>query len=235
MSTLLPAPSAKPLRSVPLLVNGDRMKQPEFHRRYQSYPDGKQFELVGGIVYVASPLRRPHATYHSDLNLVLGLYAAGTPGVEAGDNSTMILGEESEPQPDLDMRILREHGGQSYVNDEAYLVGAPELVVEVAYSSRSLDMNQKRDDYRLAGVREYLVYCIEEEELHWFQFPAEEELKFSRDGICRSVFFPGLWIDRQALIDHNGSRLIEVVQQGLASRPHAAFVKRLAAARRKQS
>jgi Uma2 family endonuclease len=127
------------------------MDQPEFHRRYREHPGIEKFELVGGIVYVAPPLRRPHGTYHADLGLVLGLYQAGTPGVEVADNATVILGEESELQPDLDLRILREHGGQSFVNEEDYLVGAPELVVEVAHSSRSLDMNQKRNDYRRRG------------------------------------------------------------------------------------
>lgn len=45
--------------------------------------------------------------------------------------------------------------------------------------------------------------------------------------------FPGLWIDGKALLDRDTPRLAAAVQQGLASREHAAFVKRLQAARRK--
>jgi hypothetical protein len=220
---------------VPPLCTGDRMKQPEFHRRYQAYPDGTRFELVGGTVYMTSPLRWPHGNYHIKLGLVLELYAGGTPGVEAGDNATAILGEESEPQPDLALRRLPEYGGQSRENAERYIEGAPELLAEIAYSTRSIDMNQKRQDYQQAGVLEYLVLCVEEQELHWFHFPSGKRIRPNREGISCSKVFPGLWIDAQALLARNSARLAEVVQQGLASSQHAAFVARLERARRRWS
>jgi len=62
------------MKILPLLVNGDRMKQPEFHRRYEAYPDDTKCELVGGTVYMASPLRWPHGSHHSMLDLALRLY-----------------------------------------------------------------------------------------------------------------------------------------------------------------
>ncbi len=50
-------------RQVPLpLHNGDRMTRKEFHRRYEAYPEDVKFELVGGVVYMASSLKRPHGT-----------------------------------------------------------------------------------------------------------------------------------------------------------------------------
>jgi hypothetical protein len=235
MSTISPRRTAPPTAGVPPLVNGDRMGQAEFHRRYEACREDEKFELVGGTVYRASPLRWPHGTYHQKLGLVLGLYAAATPGVEVGDNATVILGQESEPQPDLAMRVLPEWGGQSTLDDDEYVQGAPELLAEVAYSSRSLDMNQKRPDYQQAGVQEYMVLCIEEQQLHWFHFPPGGFIRPNRQGISRSLVFPGLWVDNQALLDQDGSRLIEVVQQGIASRPHAAFVRRLQAERRRRS
>jgi Uma2 family endonuclease len=220
---------------LPLLANGDRMKQPEFHRRYQAYPDGTKFELVGGTVYMTSPLRWPHGNYHLKLGLALELYASATPGVEAGDNATSILGEESEPQPDLALRLLPEYGGQSRENAERYIEGAPELLAEIAYSTRSLDLNQKRQDYENAGVMEYLVLCIEEQELHWFHFPSGKAIRPNRQGISCSKVFPGLWIDAQALLARNSARVAAVIQQGLASPQHATFVKRLERAYRRRS
>lgn len=217
----------------PLLENGDRMSQAEFHRRYQDYPEGVKFELVGGIVYMASPLRHRHSSYHQKLNWVLLLYEEGTPGVESCDNATVILGEESEPQPDAALRILAECGGQSRVDEDEYIAGAPELLAEVAYSSRAIDMNQKREDYERAGLLEYLVLCIEEQELRWFHFPSGGEITPNRQGISRSLVFPGLWIDVQALMEQKKTRLREVVEQGMTSRAHAAFVRRLQAAARK--
>ncbi len=219
---------------LPLLANGDRMKQPEFHRRYEAGPDDTKFELVGGTVFMSSPLTWLHGTYHLDLGMVMGLYAAGTSGVEAADNATTILGEESEPQPDLILRITTECGGRSRINAEKYLEGPPELLTEIALSTRALDMNRKREDYRQAGILEYLVVCLEEKELHWFHFPTKRELRPNRDGILCSKVFPGLWLDVVALFARDAAQLVRALQDGLASRPHAAFVKRLEAARRRK-
>jgi Uma2 family endonuclease len=220
---------------LPLLNNGDHMKQPEFHRRYQAYPEDVKIELVGGIVYMASPLRWPHGNYHVKLGLALELYASGTPGVEAGDNATSILGEESEPQPDLALRLLPEYGGQSRENAERYIEGPPELLAEIAYSSRAIDMKQKREDYENAGVVEYLVLCIEEQEIHWFHFPSKRRIRPNREGTSRSRIFPGLWLDVPALLAKNSARVEEVVRQGIASREHTEFVKRLETAHRRRS
>jgi Uma2 family endonuclease len=230
---LMPPRLRTPKDSLPLLANGDRMSQAEFHRRYQEYPEDVKFELVGGTVYMASPLRHPHSTYHQKFNWVFLHYEEGTPGVEACDNVTVILGEESEPQPDTTLRILAECGGQSRVNADQYVAGAPELLAEVAHSTRAIAMNQKREDYERTGVLEYLVLCIEEQELRWFHFPSGREITPNRQGISRSLVFPGLWIDVQALLQQNKARLREAVQQGMARRAHAAFVRRLEAARRR--
>jgi hypothetical protein len=218
--------------AVPLLCNGDRMNQREFHRRYEAYPEDEKFELIGGIVYMASPLRQPHGRYHPKLSHALSNYEDATPGVELSDNATQILGEESEPQPDLALRILPEYGGQSRVTDDEYYEGPPELIAEIAHSSRAMDMNQKRQDYEQAGVLEYLVLCVEERELHWFSFATKKMTRPDRQGVARSNVFPGLWINVPALMERDGRRLIETVQKGLSSRAHAAFVKRLEKVRR---
>jgi Uma2 family endonuclease len=220
---------------VPPLVPGQRLTQPEFHRRYEAYPEDVKFELIGGVVYMASPLRRAHGGYQPELSGVLWLYKNATPGIEVLDNTTTILGEESEPQPDLEVRILSAFGGRSRETEDDYVAGPPELVVEVAHSSRDIDLNEKRDDYERAGVVEYLVLCVGERELHWFHFPSGRPIRPSRGGISRSRIFPGLWLDAQALLALDSARLVEVVQQGIASRAHAAFVKRLQAAHHRLS
>src|SRR5262249_46911040 len=209
------------LNGVPLLCNGDRLTQKEFHRRYEAYPKHVKFELIGGTVYMASPLRRRHGTYHTNLSGVCWIYQGGTPGVEVLDNATTILGDQSEPQPDLALCILPEWGGQSQTTEDDYVQGAPELLAEIAYSTRAFDLHQKRDEYQAAGALEYLVWCVEEQELHWFNFKLRRRIKPDAGGICHSRVFPGLWIDSQALADRNSPRLIEVVQQGLASPEHA--------------
>lgn len=224
----------RPKSGFRLLVNGERLSQRDFHRRYEACPEGEKWELVGGIAYyMASPLRLKHSDYDGEIGYLLETYRRATPGIQVAHNATAILGEESEPQPDLAMRILPQYGGQSGTNAQDYLEGAPELIAEVAHSNRALAMHDKREDYRLNGVIEYLVLLVEEREIRWFCFP-DEEIRPNREGISRSRVFPGLWIDIEALLHRDSKRLMEVLQQGLASRPHGAFVRRLKAAHRRR-
>ena len=209
------------------------MTQAEFHRRYEAYPEDVKFELVQGTVYMASPLRREHARRQVQLIAILERFASKTPGVELLDNATTILGEQSEPQPDLALRILSEYGGQSHETARDYVEGPPELLVEIAHSTRAIDLHQKRQDYKEAGVREYLVVCLEKPELLWFRFRPAGRIKTDDHGVYRSRVFPGLWIDGPALLAWKRSQVLAVLRQGLDSPEHAAFVRRLKARRQR--
>ena len=54
----------------PELHTGDRMTRKEFHRVYEKMPEGFQAELIGGLVYVASPLKRRHGTNQLPLSII---------------------------------------------------------------------------------------------------------------------------------------------------------------------
>ncbi len=213
------------------LQTGDRMTREEFHRLYEQTPEDFQAELIGGIVYVASPLKLTHGTNHLPLGTLFFVYEGNTPGIESGDNTTILLGDEGEPQPDLFLRILPEYGGQSKTTEDDYVLGAPELIAEIAQSSRSIDLHAKRDDYTRYGVCEYLVLCLRERELRWFDLRNDRELEPGDDGIYRIGVFPGLWIDGDALLARDHSRMMAVLQEGLLSAKHEEFVRRLAANR----
>jgi len=230
----IPLPQAANKRSgVPPLTDGERLTQREFHRRYEAYPKNVKFELIGGIVYMASPLRIEHSDSDEELGHILGLYRRRTPGIKHAQNATTILGDASEPQPDQGLFILTEFGGRSWFNANGYLEGPPELLGEIAYSTARLDLHVKKVDYEKAGVLEYIVVSVEAQELHWFHFPSGRKLKPDAAGIYRSRVFPGLWIDGPALLACNSRQLTKVLRQGLASPEHAAFVKRLRIAHKK--
>lgn len=235
MTTLFTPSQSQGPAAVPLLHNGDRLTQSEFHRRYEAHPGKEKFELIGGIVYMASPLRKPHSDYDDELGFALGLYRRATPGVEVLHNASVILGSTSEPQPDLGLRIVPEFGGQSGDTPDQYIEGAPELLTEIAHSTFAIDMHQKKQDYQRAGVREYVVVCIEERQLYWFNFKTGRLLRPDGRGIYRSLVFPGLWIDGPAVLARKSARIARIVRQGLKSPEHAAFVKRLQTAFRRQS
>lgn len=141
----------------------------------------------------------------------------------------MILGEKSEPQPDLYLRILPELGGSSTTEDD-YVCGAPEFVIEVAHSTAAIDLHDKKDDYERSGVAEYLVICLEEGRTYWFDLVGGRTRKVPAGGIVRSKAFPGLWIDTQALFRGDLNRMVQVLNDGLASAEHARFARRLAKA-----
>jgi Uma2 family endonuclease len=226
--TRYPPPAAP---EVPPLEHGDRLTREEFERRYEAMPHLKKAELLKGIVYMPSPVRFDrHGEPHVDIVTWIGSYKAATPGVRAGDNSTVRMGPEDEPQPDVLLMIPRERGGQSTVGASGYLEGAPELAVEVASSSASYDLHVKLEVYQEHGVREYLVWRVGDRAVDWYALRGDryEPLSAGPDGILRSEVFPGLWLDPAALIASEGPRLLAVLQEGLASPEHAAFVKRLA-------
>lgn len=219
----------RPIRqsAIPPLVNGDRLTQPEFHRRYEAMPSHVRAELIGGIVYMASPPRMPYGRTSYLLATIFGVYEGSTPGIEGMDNATAILADDSEPQPDLALRLLPAYGGQTHVNAKDFLVGAPELVVEVADSSVAIDLHVKKNDYRKAGVREYLVLCVREAELRAFDLAADKPLPVPTTGVYKSTLFPGLWIDVPAVLAGDAKRLLAAANKGLKSAAHAAFVKRM--------
>src|SRR5713101_1026796 len=85
--------------SLPPLETGDHLDQKTFHARYEAMPEHVRAELIGGIVYMRSPMKRRHGRYGTRVLHWLGEYEVGTPGTEVLDNATNILGPESEPEP----------------------------------------------------------------------------------------------------------------------------------------
>jgi Uma2 family endonuclease len=222
----------KPKKATLPLVEGQRLDRATFHERYEAMPPGIKAELIGGVVYMPSPLGREHGERSADVIIWLGHYRRRTPGVQILDNSTTMLDDLGEPQPDIQLRILPEYGGQS--RDEGkYVGGAPELVVEVARSTRYVDLGPKLADYERAGVREYVVVAFEPDEVIWHVLRDGQFVIVAPgpDGLYRSEVFPGLWLDPVALVTDNVDALIAGLDLGLNSPEHAAFVARLAAAR----
>jgi Uma2 family endonuclease len=219
-----------PTKLMPPLKNGQRLDQPAFHKRYEAMPPDTRAELIGGIVYMPSPVSGDHGEPASDVGGWLFLYKTATPGVRSPSDTTVILGADSEPQPDNQLWIPAELGGQVTLDRHGYVTGAPEMVVEIARSSRSFDLNEKKADYERAGVLEYVVVEVDPDRIHWFVRRENrfEKLASGQDGIYRSEVFPGLWLDARALFSEDRRKLIAVLNRGLRTRAHAAFAAELA-------
>ena len=212
----------------PILHEGDRMDTAEFISRWEAMPDLKHAELLNGTVFMSSPVALDHGAYHTDIGGLFSYYTAHTEGCDCGADSTWLMGPSDSPQPDVFLRLLPSHGGQSR-NEGKYAGGAPELIAEVSGSSLSRDHGVKLELYQRCGVREYITIELPTRTIVWRQLvrgkyhPIQPDV----DGLLRSRAFPGLWIDPESLWKRQWPA---AVQRGLASPEHAAFVKKLAAA-----
>lgn len=220
----------RPSLPTPPLQAGDVLSRAEFERRYKAHPDIKRAELIEGIVYMPSPVRlTQHAEPHANVMLWLGTYKASTKGIRLGDNGTVRLDAENEVQPDAFLYLPERLGGRTKVSVEDYLEGAPELIVEIAASSTSYDMHQKKRVYARNGVKEYLVFQVYEQKVDWFVWRegTYESLTPDEQGIWRSELFPGLWLNAAAFWNDDLATLLQVLQHGLATPEHQSFAANL--------
>ncbi|HEX7378748.1 MAG TPA: Uma2 family endonuclease [Pirellulales bacterium] len=215
----------------PPLRAGDQLNREEFLRRWEAHPRIKLAELIGGTVYMPSPVSVDHGGMDADVGGWLTMYKAYTPGTASERNTTSFLLEDT-PQPDLNLRLLPEYGGRSW-EEGKYLHGVPELLAEVCASTASYDLHQKFDLYQAAGVPEYLAVVIYEQEIRWHLLADGRYRLLSpdADGLYRSRIFPGLWLDGQALLSGDVRQVLECLQKGLASAQHEQFVAEFAARR----
>ncbi|MCT7969971.1 Uma2 family endonuclease [Laspinema sp. D1] len=221
------ASQVNPTPALPPLENGDRLIRPEFERRYHAMPDIKKAELIEGVVYMASPLRfRSHAEPHGDLIGWLWTYKIATPQVQMGIEPTVRLDLENELQPDGVLLIRPENGGQSTLDEQGYIQGAPELVAEIAASSAAIDLGDKKRAYRRNGVKEYIIWQVFDKKIDWFRLEDGDYVSVLPDeqGIIRSQVFPGLWLDIPNIIQGNMQQVLTVLQQGISSPEHQGFV-----------
>lgn len=217
--------------SIPPLESGDRLSRAEFERRYAAATHIKKAELIEGVVYVTAALRfRSHGKPHAQFMGWLFNYQVATPGTELGDNSTVRLDLDNEPQPDAALFLDPAVGGQVQISDDDYIEGAPELIAEIAASSAAYDLGDKKKAYRRNGVQEYIVWQMFENKLNWFVAQDGEyiDLEPDEDGIIRSRVFPGLWLAVPALLSGEMITVLSVLQEGLNSIEHQKLVQQLA-------
>ena len=216
---------------IPTLDSGDRLTQKEFHRRYEAMPEHVRAELINGVVYMASPVRTEyHGRPHAAMMAFLGYYRVATDGVDLLDNASYIASDDYEPQPDCVLRVKEECGGKSWVNNEDYLEGSPEMIVEIASSSVSFDLREKFELYERKGVSEYIVWRVLDEQIDWFALENGKYKKFTANehGIVESKVFPGLELNVPAMLEGELKTVFADLQTGLASKKYLDFVKKLA-------
>lgn len=213
---------------MPPLENGDTLNRYQFERRYNARPHLRKAELIEGVVYITAALRfKSHAQPPGDLSGWLWTYKISTPVVQLAIEPTVRLDLDNEPQPDAVLMI--EAGVQARLSEDDYIEGAPELVAEIAASSAAIDLGDKKRAYRRNGIKEYIVWQVFEQKLDWFCLQEGEyiSLPIDKNGVIKSLVFPGLWLAVNDLLSGNMGQVLAVLQEGLAVSEHEAFVQGL--------
>lgn len=197
--------ASKPLEA------GMRLSRAEFHALYLAHPEIQKAELVDGVVYMPSPVSKFHSPHHAVLSHWLASYAEPEPSLLTEDNITTFLPGESEVQPDC---VLWRDGGRASYNDDGYLHGAPELIAEVAASSKLYDLGAKKELYRRAGVQEYVVWRTRDGAIDWWRLDggAYVPIRPGARGMTESLVFPGLRLEIPRLLSGDKSRIMADLQ-----------------------
>jgi hypothetical protein len=213
----------------PTLENGDNLTRDEFLRIWEQLPHIKRAELIGGIVYMPAALGTDHGGDDFNITTWLGVYRAATPGCVGGSDVTCIFLGDC-PQPDVNLRVVTEFGGKSWIENKR-IHGSPELLVEVCNTTEAMDLHQKFELYKEARVHEYLVVVVKKKQIRWHRLVRGEYklMTAAADGIYRSVVFPGLWLDSKALFKDDLTKVLATLQKGIESEEHQRFVAELAA------
>ena len=149
--------------SLPMIVTADNMPGPAqgnwTHKDYLTLPDNRhQYEIVDGVLYMSpSPSR-----WHQDAVLQLALYLKQF--VSSNQSGKVFIAPfdveldfKTVVQPD----ILVVLNANSHIITDNGIIGAPDLVVEVASpGTASYDRNQKLNLYERAGIQEYWIVDV---------------------------------------------------------------------------
>ena len=177
-----------------------------------------------------SPVRNSHNEATSLVVWWLVTYTASTPGGRVAARTARAPGFGQRGPPDALLRLVADSRWRyaHMSRGEPYRRPAPELVAGWRSVALRYDVRVKRRIYRRNGVREYLIWRVEDRVIDWFYLTrmTTSPCRLIRKGSCEAAF-PGLWLAVQALLEGDLATVLAALQNGLQSAGHIAFVKQL--------
>lgn len=170
-------------------------------REYQTWDDGRRYELIGGEVFDMTPAPRPaHQQALGNLHVAFAAFFKGRKCLPFMAPIDVVLSDHDVVQPDLLVVCKPEQ------IRETHIAGTPALVVEILSPSNHVhDRQRKMRLYATAGVREYWIINPEEQTLEVFLLNRAGkytmECAGDRVGTVESPSFPGLRVVLEELFD----------------------------------
>jgi Uma2 family endonuclease len=90
------------------------------------------------------------------------------------------------------------------------------LIVDVAASSASYDLHDKLMLYRDAGVPEYVVWQVIDQQIAWFRLRDGDYVRVEPDarGVIESEAFPGLRLDVAKMLAGDIAAVVDALRPG---------------------
>jgi Uma2 family endonuclease len=120
--------------------------------------EGKKVELIGGVIVEMSPAGTQHTQF---LILIVDLFAPLLQRYQIGIQGTLSLIQGQVYDPDF-MLLKRKVGGYKHRHPQPVDV---QLVIEAAASSLNRDQQFKLPAYATAGIQEYWIADLDNEQI----------------------------------------------------------------------
>ncbi len=179
---------------------GTRMTLAEYRELDET--DGGVWELINGELYQMPPATGKHQFLMDFLvRMINNLMDAVNPSPGwAFSNLGLALSDLYAPTPDI---IYLRQGNLRLING-SFVEGIPDLVVEILSSDRNRDLVTKRAWYAGAGIPEYWIIDLANEEIIVLEWNGIEyaERAFSRGDTLTTQTIPGFELPLEQIFGH---------------------------------
>jgi len=179
-------------------IQRHRLTLQEYHRMREAgvFNEDAGIELIEGQIIDMTPVGSEHAGIVKQLNEVFSAALSGKAIVAVQD--PLVLGEESEPQPDLCV-LQRKKDFYRSAHPRAADVF---VVIEVSDTSARYDRETKVPLYARHSIPEVWLVDLQEMRLEVYSGPQDGEYRhvdFYRSGTVSPKAFPDVSVDLDAL------------------------------------
>jgi Uma2 family endonuclease len=156
--------------------------------------DGEKADLIGGVIYMASPDNMDaNDLFVWLLRLLADIVEIKDLGKVNGSRAAYRVNQANSPEPDV--AFIRR--GRTNLVRRGFVNGPPDLAIEiVSPDSVERDYETKRDLYQDAGVQEYWIVDEVEHKVTLLRLAANGKYREvrSRRGELHSRVVPGFWL-----------------------------------------
>lgn len=183
---------------------GKKVSYEEFMEIYEK--STLRMELINGEIYLLSSPNIGHQEILGGLHLIFSEYFKAKKCRVFLAPFDVHFRKKDIKEPDvMQPDVLVACDVEGNVNGKGKYMGTPTLVVEIlSDSTRSKDMIDKLNTYRLSGVKEYWIIDPRQEQILVYGFDGYEIDRFQtseKGDIAQSLVFTGLSVDIKELFN----------------------------------